>query len=93
MWATVISRCSVLWLCSDRSFDKAGYSLCFGAPLGLTMVIKPSTFLITLLVMGGSWFSAALRACLTGKCGWPRVLLSAILILGSASAIAGWLWI
>ncbi len=90
MWATVISGCSVLWLCSDRSFDKAGYSLCFGAALGLTMLIKPSTFLMTLLVMGGSWFLAALRACLTGKCGWPRVFLSAILILGSAFAIAGW---
>ncbi len=96
MWATVLSGSCVYALTRRNMLERWQGSVAFGVCIGLALLTKPSTFLMTLLVAGGSWFLVLLAqvACRKASC-WLAcsrtglVLLAILLTTGWHLALHG----
>jgi len=93
MWTTVLTGSSVLFLCAGRPFEGWKRSALFGLALGFALLIKPSTFAMTLLVMSGSWLLAAAIALLTKAAGWKQIAQGLFWTIVVAFALSGWYWL
>jgi len=93
MWATVLTGGSLLFLCYDRPFDGWKCSAMFGLALGVALMCKPSTFAMTLLVMGGCWLLAAMIALLTKAASGKQIAQGLLWTAGIAFAFSGWYWL
>jgi hypothetical protein len=90
MWATLLGGSSVLFLSARKPFSGWKASALYGVATGAVLLVKPSTFAMTLLVLGGTWFLAAMAALL-GKRATPReILLGLACTFGAALIVAGW---
>ncbi len=93
MWAVVLGGSCTLLLASERPFERKLFAVAFGVAVGLVLLIKPSTFAMTLLVMGGTWFLSAAIALLTGGVSFRDLGIRLALAIASAMAVAGWYWV
>lgn len=93
LWATVIGFCGVVWLASERCFEKFKYSAAYGAAIGLLLLIKPSAFMMTLSLMLGCWVLSALRDWVTRRADLAKLSVSAGLVAAIAFAVCGWFWL
>lgn len=89
MWAVVLGAGSVGLLVCERPFAGWRTSALFGFAFGAALLTKPSTFAMTILVMGGTWILAALAALLARRArpvdvarGFGVTLLVALLVAG-----------
>lgn len=93
MWATVLGASSVAWLAAERPFSRRRYALFYGVAVGALLLIKPSTFAMTLLVAGGAWILGA-AAALAGRRATPTQIVAHLgWALLAAVAVAGWYWL
>lgn len=90
MWATMLGGSCVLFLTAPRPFDSWKASVLYGVALGLVLLIKPSTFAMTLLVMGGTWFLAAVIAIVGKAADWKQVLKGWLFTLLAMTVVSGW---
>jgi hypothetical protein len=90
MWATVLGGSGVLFLGAAHPFRKWSPSVLYGLALGAVLLIKPSTFAMTLLVLGGVWFLVALREKLCGNAGWRQIAVGWLLTALAAIVVCGW---
>ncbi len=92
MWATLLGGAGVILLGTDRAFLRARYGLLVGAILGIILLVKPSTFAMTLVVFGGCWFLSASRSYLTQATNLKAILHSGLLSIIAMLSISGWYW-
>lgn len=90
MWATLLGGSSVLFLSARKPFEGWKASVLYGMATGAVLLTKPSTFAMTLLVLGGTWFLAALAALLGKRATLREVLLGLACTFGAALIVAGW---
>jgi hypothetical protein len=90
MWATVLGGSGVLFLGATHPFRKWSSSVLYGVALGAVLLIKPSTFAMSLLVLGGVWFLVALREKLCGNASWRQILAGWLFTIFAAVAVCGW---
>jgi hypothetical protein len=90
MWATLLGGSSVLFLSAKRPFAGWKPSVLYGVAIGAVLLVKPSTFAMSLLVLGGTWFLAAMAAWL-GKRSTPReIFVGLALTFGATLVVSGW---
>jgi hypothetical protein len=92
MWATLLGFTGVVLIGESGFFSKRQYSCFFGVALGLILLVKPSTFAMTILVLGGSWFLAAFQAWLTREATIRDLLQYLSISLFAAALVCGWYW-
>lgn len=93
IWATIIGVSGVSWIGEDGVFQKQRNSMWFGAALGVALLVKPSTFAMTLLVFGSCWLLAAHRAYAT-HLETLSTFARSLITGGSATLlVCGWYWI
>jgi hypothetical protein len=90
MWATVLCGSSVLFLTAERPFSSWKPSILYGFAIGAALLIKPSTFAMTLLVTGGVWFLVALTAMLDKSTGSSSIAKGFGLTILGTVLISGW---
>lgn len=93
MWATLIGFAGVAWIGESGVFSKRRYSVLFGLALGFLLFVKPSTFAMTLLVMGGCWFLAAVRALFSREVAVGVIARNLAITLLAAFLVCGWYWV
>jgi len=93
MWAILLGGGSVLFLKSENSFASWKHSLWYGVIFGLTLLVKPSTFAMTVLVMGGTWVLVVFRALLCKQASFSSAAVSLGVIILSTLLITGWYYI
>ncbi len=90
MWATVLGVSGVAFLASEWPFARRRSALLYGSALGLALLVKPSTFAMTLLVLGGVWILAAAIALATRSATPGLVARGFGLSTLAAALVAGW---
>jgi len=90
MWATVLGGSSILFLTAATPFSSWKASILFGFAIGAALLIKPSTFAMTLLVTGGVWFLVALTALLDKSAGSSSIAKGLGLTFLGTLVVSGW---
>jgi hypothetical protein len=92
MSGIVVAGLSVAILTSKNIFDNGLKPILVGIGLGLSLLIKSSTFALILIIIPGSWALTAFRTLILGKSSIGNVLKSGIAIILTAILISGWYW-
>ena len=93
MGGVVVAGLSVAILTAENLFDRFWKGILIGLGLGLSLMIKSSTFALILIVVPGAWFLTAVRMLSIRKCSIRAVFLSGALALSAAAVLCGWYWI
>jgi hypothetical protein len=93
-WGIVVGFGVVLIVTSEKLFRSQRHAFLAGLPLGLALVIKPSTFVMTLLLFGGAITSRIIGAFLEKRLKPERtVALGIFAFLVGALIVAAPYWI
>jgi hypothetical protein len=93
-WGIVVGFGVVLIVTSEKLFRSQRHAFLAGLPLGLALVIKPSTFVMTLLLFGGAITSRIIGAFLEKRLKPERtVALGIFSFLVAALVVAAPYWI
>jgi hypothetical protein len=90
LWAVVLGGSCVLFLGLRNAFANWSASVWFGVGFGLALLSKPSTFAMTIIVFGGTWFLAAVIALGGRLADVRRVAFGLLLTTAATLIIAGW---
>jgi len=90
LWAVILGGSCVLFLGLRDVFARWSTSLWFGVGFGMALLTKPSTFAMTIIVFGGTWFLAALIALGARQADFRRIVLGLAVTTAATLAISGW---
>jgi hypothetical protein len=90
LWATFLTGGCVWFLTDPRVFASRLPSVVFGLMMGMAFLAKPSTFAMTFVVCGGSWFLAACIGVYARKEKFRAISIGLALTIVSVVVSAGW---
>lgn len=90
LWAIFLTGSCVWFLTDSRVFASRSASVAFGILTGMAFLAKPSTFAMTFVVCGGTWFLAACIAIYARKEGFREVARGLALMTAAVVVSSGW---
>lgn len=90
LWAIFLTG-SCVWILTEKQVFKSWFpSVAFGWMMGMALLSKPSTFAMTFVACGGSWFLAACIAFFARKESFRRLAIGLGLTVAAVLLTAGW---